>query len=89
MRSEDEDFCWGAPAARFLHPVRIQIVESIRRAGRPLSIAELADSLGGRPAAPRVANHLHRLKRLGIVAPVGGRRRGSALLHRYRLDEDD
>lgn len=89
MGSENEDLCWGAPATRVLHPARVWIVESIRRAGQPLSALDLADAYCGRPASSRIAHHLRHLQRLGVIAPVGSTRLDPAPLHRYRLADDD
>lgn len=75
------------PPGRLLHPSRVQIVESIRRADRPLSAAELVDHLGGAPVA-RSAFHLRRLRRLGVVVPSGSASPGRhALTQRYALKE--
>lgn len=85
-RWADMESCWGAPIARVMHPARAQIVESMRQTGRPLSAADLARSLGERGMAPRVEHHLHRLNRLGIVAPeTRGRSSCSALAQPYCL----
>lgn len=80
------DWCRGVPPARLLHPFRVQIVESIRRAGRPLSAAELADRLGG-ASAVRTACHLQRLRRLDVILPSDPRPGRHALTQRYALKE--
>lgn len=85
----DIDSCWGAPIARLLHPTRIQIVERVRRAGQPLSAADLMDSFGGRSAAPRLERHLRQLSRLGILVRArDDKSERSTLAHPYRLAND-
>lgn len=82
------DWSRGVPPTRLLHPCRVQIVESIRRAGRPLSAAELVDYLGGTPVV-RTGCHLRRLRRLGVILPSDSEKPGRhALTQRYRLKEE-
>jgi hypothetical protein len=60
----------------------------LRRAGRPLSAADLVDRLGGPSAAFLIACHLRQLRRLGVVLPTASAQAGrSALAQRYRLKE--
>lgn len=85
--TEGPDWCRGVPPGRLLHPCRVQIVESIRRADRPLSAVELYDRLGGVPVV-RTACHLRRLRRLGVVVPAGSATPGRhAHTQRYALAE--
>jgi hypothetical protein len=71
-----------------LHPARVHIVESIRRAGRPLSAADLVDRMGSQSSAFTEC-HLRRLRRLGVILPSGpGGSDRHALAQRYRLAEE-
>lgn len=78
----DQDSCWGAPVARVLHPMRVQIVESLRRAGRPLSATDLVPPLGGTCMRTRIERHLCRLERLGVIASAD---RTTGRMRTYRL----
>jgi Helix-turn-helix domain len=71
MTPDEDDFCWGALAARVLHPVQVQIIEALRWIDRPLSAGELLRVLRGEQAGLRIEHHLRRLRRLGAVALDG------------------
>jgi predicted MarR family transcription regulator len=80
------DFCWGALAARLLHPVQVEIIEALRWIDRPLAARDLLLVLGRKPTGVRIEHHLRRLTRLDAVAlDDSGRARGSVAGRLYRL----
>lgn len=70
-----------------LHPTRVQIVELIHRAGRPLSAADLVERLGSSPC--HIECHLRCLRHLGVILPSGSSKRGRrAFTQRYQLKDE-
>ena len=82
---QDGDFCWGALAARLLHPVQVEIIEALRWIGRPLSATDFVYVFGGRRAGLRIEHHLRRLTKLEAVAPNAAPTGASAAQRPYRL----
>jgi hypothetical protein len=77
------DAWWEALGPRALHPIRVQIIESLRWIGKPLHALELSEIIDGVVwAVPDL--HLRQHKALGAVALVNR----PVCLHmqaRYRL----
>jgi predicted MarR family transcription regulator len=83
---QNDDFCWATLAARLLHPVQVEIIESLRWIGRPLSATDFVYVFGGKRAGLRIEYHLRRLRKLGVVAPANVERGGLSAAERpYRL----
>ena len=71
MKRTAEDFCWGALAARLLHPLQVEVIEALRWIDRPLTGADLLNVLDReRLGSGRMAYHLKRLRRLEAVEMV-------------------
>lgn len=70
------------------HPLRLQILEEMRDAGRPLRSADLAEMLG--EPANSVSYHVRKLRDAGYVVDAAGPAGSTARDHWYRapLPED-
>lgn len=62
---------WDALVPRIVHPLKIAIIEALRRVGKPLSAADLAKIVDDeRFGLPRVFYHLIRLADAGAIRIV-------------------
>lgn len=82
---ELDDPWWASVAIGLLHPAQVQIIETLRWIGEPLSATELAHVLGGRAGAENVGHHLQRLRNLGVAATPEGVTGQDFLTVRYQL----
>lgn len=83
---ERGEFCWGALAARVVHPVQVQVIEAMQWIDRPLSTAELVRIFDHDLEMGIVAHHIRRLAALEAIAPTGTRRVRGAVETYYRLE---
>jgi hypothetical protein len=63
---QSTEFCWGALAARALHPIQVQIIEALSWIDLPLSGGELSRVVEIAPPE-RVIYHMRRLTTLGAL----------------------
>jgi predicted MarR family transcription regulator len=79
----DDDEFWNALGDRAIHPVRVEIIEALRRIGRAVRTPDLLFVLDNKHVGLRVEYHLRQLKKLKVVE--AGKREGP--IRSYRLAE--
>jgi hypothetical protein len=70
VNSEDtraQGFCWTALVAKVLHPVDVQIIETLEWIEQPLSASDLSELFEGKPSLAAVGHHMRRLVRLDAI----------------------
>ncbi len=68
--SDDHERFWSNIPERGVHPIRVPILEALRRVGEPLSAIQLVDVLDGEVTMWEAAHHLSALEALGVVERV-------------------
>jgi predicted transcriptional regulator len=63
------DAWWAGLARRILHPIQVELIETLEERDEPLSARALAGILGIRTA--HVLHHLSRLRQVGAIAYCG------------------
>ncbi len=69
----DPDQFWVTLCVRLLHPIQIQIIESMFWIDYPLSASDLVKVFDGETYLGTIAYHMHRLKSLGAFRAAGKR----------------
>lgn len=67
-------FDWEALVPLLLHPTQVEIIESIRMIGEPLSATDLRKVFDGRVLSQTISYHLGVLVEVGVVAQVSQRK---------------
>ena len=81
---------WSALAGRLLHPVQVEIIETMRWIERPLSSSELVQVYCAEYRLSTIAYHVRRLADLGALRSSGQREPPRGSIERfYRLGVPD
>lgn len=92
--SDDWDDFWSKVPEKAIQPIRVKLLESLRRVGRPLSAVQLVNVLDGEVSMEEAEYHLGVLKALGLVEAIRGstseeRPRDDGFDLPYRLEDQD
>ena len=83
MAGDEIDFDWESLVPRFVHPLKVAIIEAMRWIGRPLSASELARVFLGEYNLSLVAYHLNMLVDADVFEQVGERQVRGAVQRSY------
>lgn len=84
---ESLSFDWAALVPLLVHPMKVEIIESLHRIGRPLSATDLRKIFGGRVLSQTVSYHLGGLAKVGVVAEACQRKVRGATERFYFLSD--
>jgi DNA-binding transcriptional ArsR family regulator len=82
MAGDEIEFDWDSLVPRFVHPVKVAIIEAMRWVGEPLSASELARIFERRDLST-IAYHLNKLVEVGVFEQVDERQVRGALQRFY------
>ena len=72
-------------ARRLLHPVQVEVIETLRQGDRPMSAREIATLVESASPASLAHHHLKRLRRIGAIDYAYGEKPRNSIDIRYRL----
>lgn len=67
LRTTGSQIDWNALAAVFIHPVQLQIIETLSQLDRPMSPSDLGRAFAGRPPVSTIAYHAKSLANSGVL----------------------
>lgn len=83
--SEPLPFSWEELVPLLIHPLRVVIIEALRRIGEPLSTADFREICDEEYALSVISYHLVTLAKVGAVVVVGQRQTGATSERLYFL----
>ncbi len=87
MARDESQYDWAGLVPRFVHPVKVTIIEAMLWIGEPLSATDLTRILLNEFDLSLVSYHLTKLAELGVVEQVGERQVRGALQRFYFFPE--
>jgi hypothetical protein len=83
--SEPLPFSWEELVPLLIHPLRVAIIEALRRIGEPLSTADLEEILDGDYALSVIAYHLGTLVKVDAIEVIDRPGTGASARRLFRL----